>query len=59
MRPIAASALLGESGWVHETLFKLFSDDARVRQLLFVLTKLAVYLAVAVACWRRKYFWKL
>jgi heparan-alpha-glucosaminide N-acetyltransferase len=59
VRPIAASALLGESGWVHETLFKLFSDDARVRQLLFVLTKLAVYLAVAVACWRRKYFWKL
>ena len=58
-RPVARSALLGESGWVHESLLALLSGDPRVRQLLFVLIKLAVYLAVAVGCWRRRYFWKL
>ena len=58
-RPVARTALLGQEGWVHEELLRAFLPDAAARQLVFVLVKLAVYLAVAVALARRRYFWKL
>ena len=58
--PVPRTALLGEEGWVHEGLLTgLGIADAASRQLVFVLLKLACYLAVAVACFRWKYFWKL
>lgn len=56
----AHGALLGQEGWVHEGLLALLAPrDAAARQMLFVLLKLAVYLAVAVLCHKHKYFWKL
>ena len=58
--PVASTALLGEEGWVHEVLLKgVGIADAASRQLVFVLLKLVCYLAVAVACHRQRYFWKL
>ena len=59
-RPKEQSALLGQRGWVHEkALHLLFPHSAQQRQAAFVALKLAVYLAVAVICDRRKYYWKI
>ena len=60
-RPRASSALLGVHGWVHEGLLHMAlpGSTPQTRQLAFVLLKLIVYLAVAVACHRRRYFWKI
>ena len=57
-QPVEGASLLGPHGWIHEQLLGGFGGEA-TRQLVYVLMKLVVYLCVAVACWRAKYFWKL
>jgi heparan-alpha-glucosaminide N-acetyltransferase len=60
LRSPASSALLGQHGWLRESVLALaFPHDAAKRQLTYVVLKCAVFLAVAVACYRRRYFWKI
>ena len=58
--PVAQTALLGQTGWVHEKLLREVGiQSAAARQAAFVTLKLLAFLAVAVVCHRRRYFWKL
>lgn len=51
-------ALFGEDGWFQEHVLG-FIEDVHVRQLVYVLLKIACFFVGTWLCYRRGYFWKI
>merc|ERR1711865_1200326 len=51
-------AMFGEEGWFHSHVLG-FIDDIQLRQLVYVLLKIACFCVGTWLCFRRGYFWKI